>query len=287
MAVRFDDPEGGRSRPSSRMPRSGRSTGSWPWAIGRWCWRRGSRTRWDCRGNPPEAARPARTSCRARERFASAGLVAPWHMMVPPTADPVDVARRAQYPAVVKPLGLSGSRGVIRADSPEALVAAFERVRALLARPDVRALRLDSGDAILVEGYLEGREYAIEGVLTGGVFRRSRSSTSPIRSTVRSSRRPSTSRRRSCPSGTRRPSSARSRARPPRSASARSGPCGVSADRRGCVRARSRRAADRRSLLAGAAVRRVGRDLARRGAAAPRARRGMSTVSARARRRPR
>jgi biotin carboxylase len=123
------------------------------------------------RGNPPEAAAASVNKVLARERFASAGLIAPWHFTVPVAADPAEVARRAHYPAVVKPLGLSGSRGVIRADSPDALIAAVARVRALLARPDVRAMRLESDQTILVEGYLAGREYAVEGILTGGAFR--------------------------------------------------------------------------------------------------------------------
>ena len=170
VAVRFDDPEGATAaivRDAEMRPIDGVVVvGDRPVVLAAQV-----AQALGLRGNPPEAAAASANKLRARERFASAGLVAPWHVMVPPTADPVDVARRAQYPAVVKPLGLSGSRGVIRVDSPEALVAALERVRALLARPDVRAMRLDSGDAILVEGYLEGREYAVEGILTGGVFR--------------------------------------------------------------------------------------------------------------------
>lgn len=122
------------------------------------------------RGNSPEAAAASANKRLARERFGAAGLITPWHFAVPTTADPHDVARRAQYPAVVKPLGLSGSRGVIRVDSANALVEAFERVRALLARPDIRAMRLQTDQTMLVEGYLEGREYAVEGLLTGGTF---------------------------------------------------------------------------------------------------------------------
>jgi biotin carboxylase len=123
------------------------------------------------RGNAPEAATASANKLMARERFAAAGLITPWHITVPPDFDLQDLARRARYPAVVKPLGLSGSRGVIRVDSPDALVAAVGRVRTLLARPDVRAMRLESGQTLLVEGYMEGREYAVEGILNGGAFR--------------------------------------------------------------------------------------------------------------------
>jgi biotin carboxylase len=71
---------------------------------------------------------------------------------------------------VVKPLGLSGSRGVIRADTPTEVAAAFTRVQALLARLDVRAARTGLEDTVLVEGFIRGREFAIEGVLTHGAL---------------------------------------------------------------------------------------------------------------------
>ena len=123
------------------------------------------------RGNSPEAADASANKMLARACFAAAGLITPWHLAAPMTDDPRDIARRARYPAVVKPLGLSGSRGVIRVNSADALVVAFERVRALLFRPDIRAMRLSGDQMILVEGYLEGREYAVEGLLSRGTFR--------------------------------------------------------------------------------------------------------------------
>jgi biotin carboxylase len=76
----------------------------------------------------------------------------------------------ATFPCVLKPLGLSGSRGVIRANDAGELDAAFGRIRALLARPQVRAARTGLEDQILVEQYIDGREFAVEGVLTGGAL---------------------------------------------------------------------------------------------------------------------
>lgn len=122
-------------------------------------------------GNPPDAAAASANKLVARERFARAGLFTPWHFAVPLASDLHEAASRARYPAVVKPLGLSGSRGVIRANSRDELIAALWRVRSLLARPDVRAMRLAPDGTALVERYMEGREYAIEGLLTLGTFR--------------------------------------------------------------------------------------------------------------------
>jgi biotin carboxylase len=120
-------------------------------------------------GNPVDAAEASVDKREARKRFASAGLIVPRHLVVPPGTEARDAARdeRLTFPCVLKPTGLSGSRGVIRADTVEEFVAAAARIRSLLARPDIRAERAGSDD-ILVEEFVPGREYAVEGVLTRG-----------------------------------------------------------------------------------------------------------------------
>ena len=120
-------------------------------------------------GNPHDAAAASVDKREARRRFASAGLIVPWHFAVGGDADAEDAAhdRRITYPCVLKPAGLSGSRGVIRANDAAEFAGALARIRALLARVDVRAERTPS-DAVLVEGFIPGREYAVEGVLTRG-----------------------------------------------------------------------------------------------------------------------
>lgn len=119
----------------------------------------------------PEGAAASANKRVSRERFAAAGLLAPWHFVLASSDIAEGAARQAQYPAVVKPLGLSGSRGVIRANSPRELVEAITRVRALLARPELRAMRLEQGQDMLIEGYVPGPEYAVEGLVTHGAFR--------------------------------------------------------------------------------------------------------------------
>jgi hypothetical protein len=70
----------------------------------------------------------------------------------------------------VKPVALSGSRGVMRADDPDGLAAAFERLRALMQQPEVRAERNDAHAMALIEGFIPGREYALEGVMHHGAL---------------------------------------------------------------------------------------------------------------------
>jgi biotin carboxylase len=71
----------------------------------------------------------------------------------------------------VKPTVLSGSRGVIRADDAVSFAAAFDRVRRLLASPEVRELRDPEADVIQIEQYIPGSEYALEGILENGTLR--------------------------------------------------------------------------------------------------------------------
>jgi biotin carboxylase len=104
----------------------------------------------------------------ARQRLAAAGLPVPWHVAASCAAGIAALADPLSYPVVIKPVALSGSRGVIRADGPGELRQAFERVCRLLARRDVRALRTGREGELIVEGFIAGREYALEGVMTAG-----------------------------------------------------------------------------------------------------------------------
>ena len=119
-------------------------------------------------GHPPASARTSGNKLESRRRFAAAGLPSPAFSEVRLDGAP-DVV--LGFPCVVKPLALSGSRGVIRADDPETLHAALDRVRRLLSRPDIRERRHPSDDRVLVETFVPGREYALDGVVEDGTLR--------------------------------------------------------------------------------------------------------------------
>src|SRR5262245_40922878 len=120
-------------------------------------------------GNPVTAAAASVNKLLSRQRLANADLPVPWFFEASARTR-LSLDSRVRYPCVVKPLGLSGSRGVMRANSPAQLDEATERLRALLSRVDVRAIRTGLDDVVLVEGFIEGREFAIEGVLTDGAL---------------------------------------------------------------------------------------------------------------------
>ncbi len=103
-----------------------------------------------------------------RELFGAAGLPVPRHFRVAWDADPRKIAGEARFPCVLKPLGLSASRGVIRANDATEFVAAFERIRRILEQPEIQQFHEDVNRAIQVEEYIEGREFALEGLMTRG-----------------------------------------------------------------------------------------------------------------------
>ncbi len=123
------------------------------------------------RGHPPAAARASGDKLETRRRFAAAGLPCPAFSEVLLDSDLATVRPELEFPCVVKPLALSGSRGVIRADNPETLHAALERVRRLLSRPAIRERRHPSDDRVVLETFIPGREYAVEGVVEDGTLR--------------------------------------------------------------------------------------------------------------------
>ena len=123
-------------------------------------------------GHPPDAVRVAGNKLLMRRRLHDAGLPCPWFTPVGLEETAQSVAARVSFPCVVKPLSMSASRGVMRADTAEELEVAMSRARQLLRLPDVQAMRDPSALAILVEQYFPGREVAFEGLLTKGTLQR-------------------------------------------------------------------------------------------------------------------
>jgi biotin carboxylase len=82
--------------------------------------------------------------------------------------DPPELAaRQLPFPCVIKPLMLSASRGVIRADDEARFQGAVRRIQDILRGPDVAVVG-DAARHYLVEGFVPGREVALEGLLMQG-----------------------------------------------------------------------------------------------------------------------
>ena len=136
--------------------------------------------------NAPSAARTTRRKDLARAALAAAGLPVPAVRQVDlrrPIGPQLD---GVEFPCVVKPLAMSASRGVIRADDLPGLEAACRRAGTIISAP-ADATAASSGVAsprassdappgaeehctLLVESFIPGPEIALEGMLAGGAL---------------------------------------------------------------------------------------------------------------------
>lgn len=121
--------------------------------------------------NHPTSVEACRSKVRMREVLREAGLPVPWFRVVALHPEPEPALLGIPYPCVLKPISLSASQGVVRANNREEFVNGAARLKRLLDSPEVRATREPQLDQMLVEGYLEGREVAVEGLLTEGMLR--------------------------------------------------------------------------------------------------------------------
>jgi hypothetical protein len=115
--------------------------------------------------NTPDSIEATGNKYRFRTRLANSGLLAPRFTLLAVTDDPAKAARSSFYPAVLKPLALSASRGVIRANDPAQFAIAFRRISMILQQADMRR---EADRHILVEEYIPGKEVALEGLLDKG-----------------------------------------------------------------------------------------------------------------------
>ncbi len=151
------------------------------------------------RHNAPRAAEAARDKYLMRQLFAAAGVPSPNFRLYSLRDDPLQISTQMvtiqpgrkgrkngcgrgrlrpppptpifsvsfpdlplTYPVVLKPRHLSGSRGVIRADTPEQFIAARNRLAPILEKT--------GADDFLVEEFIPGAEVALEGLLDNGAL---------------------------------------------------------------------------------------------------------------------
>lgn len=115
-------------------------------------------------GNPARAVSRVRDKLAFRRLQSRCGTPCPNFHHLPSAEDPRNLVPRLTFPVVVKARRLSGSRGVIRADNSDSLARAVNWVRAIQSRADRDAQEL----GLVIEDFIPGREYALEGTLAGG-----------------------------------------------------------------------------------------------------------------------
>ncbi len=118
--------------------------------------------------NSVEAVRATRDKSLMRAILDDVDVPTPGWRTFPVDIDATALATLVSYPCVVKPIALSGSRGVMRADDPESFMAAVDRLRTILSDPTVAEECGESGDRFLIEDYIPGVEVSLEGLMTDG-----------------------------------------------------------------------------------------------------------------------
>ena len=127
--------------------------------------------------NPVASAKATRDKYCLRDTLSANGVSVPAYQRFPISEDAVEIAKKlgtdvpVNFPCVIKPLSLSASRGVIRADTPAEFVEAFQRTTKLLhALQEATEITSEehASQYLLVEDYIPGVEVALEGILLDG-----------------------------------------------------------------------------------------------------------------------
>ncbi len=119
--------------------------------------------------NSIASVRAASNKQTMRSLLQQAGLPCPKFLITGIDEKPETIMPQVIFPCVLKPLSLSGSCGVIRADDPESFQNAFFRIVHLLKSFE-RAEQEVVDRLILIEDFIPGIEVALEGLLTKDTF---------------------------------------------------------------------------------------------------------------------
>ncbi len=114
--------------------------------------------------NSPKASEAARDKLLMRQMMSAGGAPCPIFRNFWLHEDPLWIAEQVTYPCVLKPRRLSGSRGVIRANTPAEFGIAFQRLKRILLSEGLS----EQETSFLVEDFIPGFEVAVEGLLTNG-----------------------------------------------------------------------------------------------------------------------
>ena len=122
---------------------------------------------WHLPGNLPAAVRVTRDKLAFRRLLQNGGLNCPDFYHLGNDSQTPALQAPLQFPVVVKARRLAASRGVIRTDTPQAFRQAVQWVHDIQLKADRDAAQL----GLIVEHFIPGREYALEGLLQQGQLR--------------------------------------------------------------------------------------------------------------------
>ena len=116
--------------------------------------------------NLPSAVRIAGRKDLSRYCLQQAGIKVPAFTVLEPGEDDSLASPNFGFPCVIKPLALSGSRGVIRADSNSSFTKGVKRSLKIISEE----IDIYEKSHLLVEQFIAGREFAIEGMLSDSLL---------------------------------------------------------------------------------------------------------------------
>ncbi len=116
--------------------------------------------------NPPQAVKIAQRKDLARLCLKQSSVNIPAFDLLNINKPVSQQAINVEFPAVIKPVALSASRGVIRVNTPLELEQAVERVAKMLSKE----LHVDKSlrENVLLEEFIPGKEVAVEAMLNKG-----------------------------------------------------------------------------------------------------------------------
>ena len=110
--------------------------------------------------NDPASVAATRDKFTMRRLLAKGAVAQPTFEELEAGGSAITAAAAIGFPLVVKPVSLSGSRGVIRVENESELTVAVTRIRAIQTEAGV------AGERLLLEEYLPGPEIALEGLVS-------------------------------------------------------------------------------------------------------------------------
>ena len=116
--------------------------------------------------NNPQAVKIAQRKDLARLSLKEAGVKIPQFDLLTTTKPIKEQSIHTRYPAVIKPVALSASRGVIRVNNKQELEQAIERISKMLL--EERQIDKNIREILLLEEFIPGKEVAIEAMLHNG-----------------------------------------------------------------------------------------------------------------------
>lgn len=119
------------------------------------------------RAPTPAAARRARNKFEMKQALAHIDGLVPRHARVTTSDELEQALPRIGFPAVLKPTGASGSKGIFVLHGPDDAEQAFEKLQEI-ARPEYDSIFRHFGSELILEEFVPGPEVSVEGWVCDG-----------------------------------------------------------------------------------------------------------------------